>query len=76
MFGFHFEDAEDLDFFASGFVKRGFFTDERKLDESEKDLFAAGDEGGVEDGEGVGSSGAGSPGGGEEEEEADLLLPP
>jgi len=56
-------------------VKRGFFAGGRKLSTSDRDLFGGtGDEGGVEDGEEVGGSGAGSSGGGEDEERADLLL--
>ena len=76
VFDFHFEeDAEDLNFFASSWVKRGFFADEREFSTSDRDLFGIGDEGGVEDGEEVGGSGAGSSGGGEDEERVDLLLP-
>jgi len=73
--GFHFEeDAEGcLDFFASGFIKRGFLGG-GKPSASDRGLFAVGDEGGVENGEEVGGSGAGSSGGGEDEEGVDLLL--
>jgi hypothetical protein len=75
-FDFHFEeDAEEvLVFLESGCVKRGFFAGGRKLSTSDRDLFGIGDEGGVEDGEEVGGSGAGSSGGGEDDERADLLL--
>ena len=71
-FGFHFEeDAEEgLYFFALGCVKRGFL----KLSASDRDIFAVGDEGGVEDGEEVGGSGARSSGGGDDEGRAGLLL--
>lgn len=61
-------------FFASDCVKRGFFAGGRKLSTSDRDLFGIGDEGGVEDGEEVGGSGAGSSGGGEDEERVDLFL--
>lgn len=75
-FDFHFEeDAEDdFLFFGSGCVKRGFFAGGREPSTSDRDLFGTGDEGGVEDGEEVGGSGAGSSGGGEDEERVDLLL--
>ena len=75
VFDFHFEeDADDLGFFASGCLKRGFFAGGRKFSASDRDLF--GDEGGVEDGEEVGGSDAGSSGGGEDEESVDLDRPP
>jgi hypothetical protein len=76
-FGFHFEEdaAEDLNFFASGCDKRGFFVGGGKLSASERVRFAiTGDKGGVEDGEEVGGSGAGSSGGGDEERVVLLLL--
>ena len=75
-FGLHFEEdaKEDLGFFASGRVKRGFFAGGPKVNASVRDLFGMGDEGGVEDGEEVGGSGAGSSGGGEDEEIVDLFL--
>jgi hypothetical protein len=76
VFGFHFEEdaKEGLYFFASGCAKRVFFAGGREFNASDRDLFAIGDEGGVEDGEEVGGSGAGSSGGGEDEERAVLLL--
>jgi hypothetical protein len=69
---FHFE--EDLILFASGCDKRGFFADGRKLSASDMDLFGTGDEGGVEDGEEVRGSGAGSSG--REVERVDLFRLP
>lgn len=75
-FDFHFveDEDEDLIFFASGCDKRGFLAGGRKLSTSDRGLFGIGDEGGVEDGEEVGGSGAESSGGGEDEDRVDLLL--
>lgn len=74
-FGFHLEeDAEEcLDFFVSGFNKRGFLGG-GKPSASDRDLFGIGDGGGVEHGDEVGGSGTESSGGGEDEEGVDLLL--
>jgi len=74
-FGFHLEeDAEEyLDFFVSGFDKRGFLGG-GKASASDRDLFGIGDWGGVEHGDEVGGSGAESSGGGEDEEGVVLLL--
>lgn len=60
--------------FALGCGKRGFFASGPKTRASDRDLFGIGDEGGVEDGDEVEGSGAGSSGGGEDEERVDLFL--
>lgn len=75
-FGFHLEEdaEEDLNFFASGCIKRDLFGCGGKVSAADRGLFAVGGEGGVGDGEEVGGSGAGSSGGGEDEERVDLLL--
>ena len=73
MFDFHLEE-DDLVFFASGRGKRSFLAGGREFSTSDRDLFGIGDEGGVEDGEEVGGSVAGSSGGGGDEERVDLFL--
>ena len=72
--GIDFHLEEGLGFTPLGCVKRGFFMGGRKLSTSDRHLFAIGDEGGVDCGEEVEGSGAGSSGGGEDEEGADLSL--
>jgi len=74
-FGFHLEeDAEEfLDFFVSGFNKRGFLGGGNPS-ASDRDLFGIGDGGDDEHGDEVGGSNTESSGGGEDEEGVVLLL--